>query len=189
MENIWQKAQPIEKSGTQILVLSPEHQIIYLCEHSMRVTHSFRQLIFHADISQAIYFYRDKIDWDVLLKDSYNFGLERMVYCGLYAVSKVLDTKIPSDILPKLKPKRFNLGERKFLSLLAENRSSSGFSYFVHLAMNKKPSDKIKFLFRTLFPPKEMLAQKKGIPPSKISAFHYLSRVKDVLGHFLLSKG
>ena len=189
MEKIWQKALPIEISGTQALFLSPEHLIIYLCEHSMRVTHSFRQLIFHADISQAIYFHRDKIDWDDLVKDSYNFGLERMVYCGLYAVNKVLHTEIPTDILDKLKPKKFKLGERKFLSLLAENRSSSGLSYFVHLAMNKKPSDKIKFIFRTLFPPKEMLAQKNGIPPSKINALHYLSRVKDVLGHILLSKG
>ncbi len=189
MNNIWQKAQSIEISGSKALVLSPEHQIIYLCEHSMRVTHSFRQLIFHADISRTIYFYRDKIDWENLIKESFNFGLERMVYCGLYAVYRVLHTEIPSDILTKLKPKRLKLGERKFFSLLAENRSSSGLSYFVHLAMNKKPSDKIKFIFRTLFPPKEMLAQKNGIPSSKINTFHYLSRIKDVLGHFFLSKG
>ena len=189
MEKIWQKTQPIEISGIKTLGLSPEHQIIYLCEHSMRVTHSFRQLIFHADISRAIYFYKDKIDWENLVKESHDFGLERMVYCGLYAVNRVLHTEIPTGILDILKPKRLKLGERNFFSLLAENRSSSGLSYFVHLAMNKKSSDKAKFLFRTLFPPKEMLAQKNGIPSSKINTFHYLSRIKNVLRHFLLSKG
>jgi len=187
MERIWQMARPIEISGTKALVLSPEHLIIYLCEHSLRVTHSFRQLIFPADISQAINFYRDKIDWDFLVKESYNFGLERMVYCGLYAVQRILQTVVPSDILSILKPNKLTLGEKTFLSLLAKNRSSSGLSYLVHLAMNKKPSEKIKFLFRTLFPPKKILAQRNGIPLSKINYLHYLSRLKDVLGHILIS--
>ncbi|PIU67732.1 MAG: hypothetical protein COS84_03770, partial [Armatimonadetes bacterium CG07_land_8_20_14_0_80_40_9] len=172
-----------EISEIKALSLSPEHLIIYLCEHSLRVTHSLSRLIFLADISQAINYYQDKIDWDFLVKESYNFGLERMVYCGLYSVSRILKTEVPSNILSILKPKRLTLGERIFLSRVVKNRSSPGLSYLVHLAMNKKSSEKIKFLFRTLFPPKKVLAQRNCIPESKISYLHYLQRCKEVLSH------
>lgn len=187
MERIWQKARLIEIFGIKALILSPEYLIIYLCEHSLRVTHSLSRLIFLTDISQAINYYQDKIDWDFLVKESYHFGLERMVYCGLYSANRILRTEVPSDILSFLKPKRLTLGEKIFLSLVAKIRSSPGLSYLVHLAMNKKLLEKIKFLFRTLFPPKKVLAQGNCIPPSKINYFHYLSRLKRVLRHALIS--
>jgi hypothetical protein len=187
MKRIWQKARPIEISGIKTLILSPEYLIIYLCEHSLRVTHSLSRLIFLADISRAINYYQDKMDWDFLVKESYNFGLERMVYYGLYSVNRILRTEVPSDILSFLKPKRLTLGEKLFFSLLAKNRSSSGLNYLVHLAMNKKFSEKMKFLFRTLFPPKKVLAQRNCIAPSKINYLHYLSRLKEVLRHILIS--
>ncbi|MCK4648717.1 signal peptidase I [bacterium] len=187
MDRIWQKARLIEISEIKALILSPEHLIIYLCEHSLRVTHSLSRLIFLADISQAINYYQDKIDWDFLVKESYNFGLERMVYCGLYSVNRILGTEVPSDVLSSLKPKRLTSGEKIFLSLVAKNRSSPGLSYLVHLAMNKKLSEKIKFLFRTLFPPKKVLGQRNCIPPSKINYLHYFFRLKRVLRHVLIS--
>ncbi len=181
MDRIWQKARPIDTQGIKALILSPEHQIIYLCEHSLRITHSFSRLIYPTDIALTINFYRDEIDWDFLIKESFCFGLERMVYCGLIGTHRVLHTEVPSYVLSNLKPKKLTFGEKVFLSRLIENRSSSGLSYFVHLAMNRKPSEKIRFLFRTLFPPKNMMAQRHGIPPSKINVLHYLARLKEII--------
>ena len=188
MTRIWQMARLTEIFGIKALFLSPEHLIVYLCEHSLRVTHSLNRLILLADISQAINYYQDKIDWDFLVKESYNFGLERMVYYGLYSVNRILRIDVPSNILSILKPKRLTLGEKIFLSQVAKNKSSPGLSYLVHLAMNKKHSQKIKFLFRTLFPPKKILGQRSQISPSKINYLYYVSRLKEVLWHAIISR-
>lgn len=180
MERIWQKAKLMEMFGVKALVLSPEYLIIYLCEHSLKVTHSLSRLIFLADISQAINYYQDKIDWDFLVKESSNFGLERMVYCGLYCVNRILRTELPSGILSTLKPKRLSLGEKISLSLIAKNRSFPGLSHFIHLAMNKGLLEKARFILRTLFPPRHVLAQRYCIPESKWSYFYYLYRIREV---------
>ncbi len=181
MDRIWQKARPVEANGTKTFILAPEHEIIYLCEHSLRITHAFSRLIYPADIALTINFYRDEIDWDFLTRESLSFGLERMVYCGLMATHRILHTEIPSDVLSNLKPTKLTFGERTFVSRLYENRSSSGLSYFVHLAMNKKLSGKTRFLFRTLFPPKTSMAIRHGIPPSKVNLLHYLARLKEIV--------
>ncbi|MCK4244214.1 MAG: hypothetical protein KAX20_01165, partial [Candidatus Omnitrophica bacterium] len=128
-----------------------------------------------------------KIDWDALIKESYNFGLERMVYYGLYAVNKILGTRVPTEVLVSLKPKGFTLGERVFLFLLSKNRRSPGYSYLIHLAMNKGTIEKTKFILRTLFPPKKILAQRNYIPESKVGYLHYLRRCKQVLSRFSIA--
>jgi len=181
MDRIFEKAEVIEKDGIKFLTLSPEHLIIYLCEHGLRVTHSLSKLIFLTDISYSINYYKDRINWDFLIKESYSFGLERMVYFSLYTVNKVLKIEIPEKVLSSLKPKRITLGEKFFLSCVLKNRSFSGLSWFIHLAMNKNIFQKTKFIFRTFFPPKRVLAQQNYI--SQINYSHYFSRLKQILFH------
>jgi len=183
MVKIFEKAKIVEKDGMKFLTLCPEHLIIYLCEHSLRVPHSLSKLIFLTDISQVIRYYRNEIDWGFLIKESYNFGLEKMVYYGLFAVNKTLGTRIPTEVLPSLKPRRFTLSEKIFLFLLSKNRRAPGYSYLIHLAMNRNLKEKIRFIYRTLFPPKKILAQRNYIPESRVSYLHYLRRGREVLRH------
>ena len=54
MERIWEKSVPAEIADTEVRILSPEHTIIYLCEHALRVGHSFNRLVLVYDIFQFL---------------------------------------------------------------------------------------------------------------------------------------
>jgi hypothetical protein len=92
-----------------------------------------------------------------------------------------MGTKIPENVLSKLKPERFSLGERIFMNSISDNKRFPGLSYLVHLAMNNGFKKKISFLEKTLFPPPKIMAQRSYIPYSKFSYLHYIKRIGEVL--------
>lgn len=52
------------------MMLRPEHMIIYLCEHALRVGHSFDRLILVCDIFFSIKAFEKLIDWDFIVEES-----------------------------------------------------------------------------------------------------------------------
>jgi hypothetical protein len=129
------------------------------------------------------------LDWNKLVDESFKFRLSRMVYLSLYFTSQFLGTGIPEDILLKLKPERLSLGEKIFVKSVLNNRHVAGLSYLVHLAMNRGFSRKMKFVWRTFFPPLRILAQKNYCRPEKISPIHYLRRINEVFSHIFKTLG
>jgi hypothetical protein len=129
------------------------------------------------------------LDWNKLVDESFKFRLSRMVYLSLYFTSQFLGTGIPEDVLLKLKPERLSLGEKIFVKSVLNNRHVAGLSYLVHLSMNRGLSRKMKFVWRTFFPPPRILAQKNYCRPEKISPIHYLSRINEVFSHIFRIRG
>lgn len=183
IERIFRYALPLEIAGGCVLAPGPEHLIILLCEHGMRVRHSLSKLIFFADIAAAIYSYRSRIDWSFMTQETVSFGLERIVYPALFAANQLLGIDAPCDVLANLKPDKITAGEKIFLSKVLAGKASAGLSYLVHLAMNRNITDKMKFLFLTFFPPAEVVARRNYISSSKVTPFHYLSRAYEILSH------
>ncbi len=185
IENIWKEARQTTVAGVETREMAPHHLLIHLSEHALRVTHSLNRLGLLYDIDQVLSFHRGKLDWERLIEDSIEFNLTRMVYLSLSFTSRFFGTEIPESVLPKLKPGRFTLGEKIFMSSIARNNHLPGSSYFVHLAMNKGFFRKAKFLSRTFFPPRKFIAQRNYIPLSDVSAKHYLRRIGEVLSPLL----
>jgi hypothetical protein len=183
MENIWRDAEKADIAGVETLVMAPHHLIIHLSEHALRVSHSASKLCYFCDLNEAVNFCGSRLDWNKLVDESFKFYLNRMVYLGLYFTSQFLDTRIPEDVLSKLRPERLSLGEKIFVRSVLNNRRFSGLSYLVHLAMNRGLSRKMKFVWRTFFPPRQILAQKNYCRPEKISSIHYLRRINEVFSH------
>ena len=184
IENIWRDAEKTRIAQVETQVMVPHHLIIHLSEHALRVTHSLSKFCFFCDINEAIAFYQERLDWDKLLRESDKFNLSRMVYLSLYFAGKFLATRIPHDVLLKLRPKRFTLGEKLFINSISNNDRSPGLSYLVHLSMNKGLFRKMRFVWRTLFPPRQIIAQRSYIPQSRVSPMNYLRRIKEVFSHF-----
>jgi len=181
IEDIWRDAEKTKIADVETLVMAPHHLLIHLSEHALRVTHSLSKLSFFCDIDEAVNHYGERLDWERLKKESLKFNLSRMVYLSLYFTAKFLETKIPEDVLAKLKPERFSLGERIFMNSISNNKRFPGLSYLVHLAMNNGFLRKINFLEKTLFPPPQIMAQRSYIPRSKFSYMHYIQRISEVL--------
>lgn len=182
MDGIWEEAEKIKIADREALSLAPHHLIIYLSEHALRMKHSLDRLILLCDISEVIEKYQDRLDWKRIIKDSFMFNLDRMVYYNLYLVKKLLGRKIPSHILKRLEPERLGYFEKKFVSFISRNRRFPGLSYLLYLSLNRGPLAKGRFIFRTFFPPRQVMAQRNNISRKNLTPLHYLRHLREVLG-------
>lgn len=183
MEDIWRDAVRTNIANTETWVMSPHHLIIHLAEHALRVTHSLSKLSYFCDIDRSINYYGKGLDWNLLVQDTIRFNLNKMVYTTLYFSRYFIEAKIPEDVLLKLKPERFSFPEKIFMRKIAENKRTPGMSYLIHLSMNKGLLKKLKFVGRTLFPPKDILAQRSYISGSDMNYRYYIKRIREVLSH------
>lgn len=185
MENIWRDAGKADIAGVETLVMAPHHLIIHLSEHALRVSHSASKFSYFCDINEAVDFFGSSLDWNELVAESRRFHLDRMVYLSLFFSFRLLGTDVPDIVFKALKPKRSSFGENVFINSVLNNRERVGLSYVVHLAMNRGFSRKMKFVWRTFFPPLRILAQKNYCRPEKISSIHYFRRINEVFSVFL----
>ena len=180
LDRIWEKAVPVPLSDSRALMLCPEHLIACLCEHALRVGHSFDRLILVCDIYFAIRRCENGIDWDDVAAESRRIGLHRFAWHGLEIVRGYTDLPIPQTCLAQLKPPDLTAGERLFLRLQRDNRRIRGSSYFVYLALNRGLFAKTGLFLRTLFPPGQILRQRSRIQHSEVGGFNRLSRTREV---------
>ncbi len=165
-------------------MLSPEHLIIYLCEHALRVGHSFDRLILVCDIFYAIKAFEKVIDWVFIVEESRRFNLSRFVYHGLSIVRHHTSPGIPDAYIAKLRPPDISQGEKYFLKLQFNNRRIRGSSYFVYLAMNRGFFAKVGLIARTFFPPAQILLQRQYRKDSEFSKSLYLLRIREIFSHY-----
>lgn len=89
----------------ELLVMKPEHLLIYLCIHGAK--HSWTQLNWVADISQLIL--TNDIDWDFVIDRTKKLQAVSMVYLGILLARDLFCIKIPEKILNEVKShKRIN---------------------------------------------------------------------------------
>lgn len=185
LDRIWKSADKAVIAGSESLILSLHHSLIYLNEHALRVGHSFDRLILLIDIYQFLRVYGLQINWNLVIEESRAFNLDRMVYLGLYVTDKYFNTNVPKFVLQALRPKRLHFGEHLFLSLALKNSRHRGLSYGLYLAMNRGVKEKLKFVIKTLFPPSQVLKQRSYDLGSKNLSFYYLRRIGENWVYFL----
>ncbi len=185
MDDVWRDAVRTNIADIETWVMAPHHLLIHLSEHALRVTHSLSRLSYFCDIDRAINYYGKDLDWNLLIQDSLRFNLSKMVYTTLYFSHYFIKAKVPEDVLLKLRPERFGIPEKIFMRKAAENKRTPGMSYLIHLSMNKGLAKKLKFVGRTLFPPKDILAQRSYISRSDMNYRYYLNRIREVLSRVL----
>jgi hypothetical protein len=166
-ERIWGKALHAKVADADVRILCPEHLVIYLCEHALRIGHSFDRLILICDIFYAIKAYEKQIDWDIIAEESRRFNLDRFVFFSLSVVKFYSSLNIPAEYL------------RKQFS----NRRIRGSSYFIYLAMNRTISNKITFIFRTFFPPAKILLQRQYIKDTEVKKSYYMYRIWEIMSY------
>ncbi len=180
INRLWERAATTSVADSLAFTLCPEHLVIYLCEHALRIGHSFDRLILVCDIFYAIKAFESVIDWDFLIEESRRFNLSRFVYHGLSIVRHHTSSGIPDACIAKLKPPDISRGEKYYLKLQFKNRRIRGSSYFIYLAMNRGLRAKIKFIARTFFPPARILLQRQYRKDDEFSKSLYLLRIGEI---------
>lgn len=185
MDRIWERAETTSVADSTALTLCPEHLILYLCEHALRVGHSFDRLILVCDIYFAVRRHENGIGWNSIAAEGRRLGLDRFAWHGLTIVRHCTGLPIPEACLEQLKPSGLSAGERLFLRLQLDNRRIRGSSYFIYLALNRGMSAKAGFIARTFFPPRRILRQRRQAQHSELAGSDNVSRIREVCSQAL----
>jgi hypothetical protein len=180
INRLWEHSAVTGVADSHARILRPEHMIIYLCEHALRIGHSFDRLILICDIFFSIKAFEKIIDWDFIVEESRRFNLSRFVYYSLSIVKHYTSLGIPDKCLAKLRPPDISRGEKYFLKLQFNNGRIRGSSYFIYLAMNRGLFAKLGFIIRTFFPPAQILQQRQYRKDAEFSNSLYLFRIGEI---------
>jgi hypothetical protein len=184
MERVWEKSVIAKVADTEVRLLCPEHLIIYLCEHALRIGHSFDRLILVCDILYAVKTYEAILDWNKVSVEANSLGLQNFTYLGLKTVQIYGGQKfLRNDILNKLTPPSLSWTERLFLSLQENHYRLRGSSYLVYLGLSKGPLNKAHLIIRTFFPPRPILSQRGRFKLKKQTNTLYFERIREILLH------
>ena len=185
MERIWEKSRTGIVAGVEVLLLSPEHLVIYLCEHGLRVGHSFDRLSLICDLYYAIKNPGTQLDWDLAEAEANELGLRNFVYLGLKIVQAYGGKKFLSDeTMAIFTPPALSVCERLFLRMQLKGRRLRGSSYLVYLTASKGIFNKGRLIFRTLFPPRLILAQRAMQGAAGLPAL-YLGRLGETFSQLM----
>jgi len=184
MERVWKKSFYAKVAAAEVRLLCPEHLIIYLCEHALRVGHSFDRLILVCDIFYAVKTFEDRLDWDDLVAEAKKLGLLNFVYLGLKIVKFYVGQEfLSNDILRKFTPPSLSLPERLFLYFHEKHYRMRGSSYLVYLALSKGPFERGRLIMHTLFPPRIILAQRFRYKLQAHGITLYFQRIREITSH------
>jgi len=184
-DRLWEKAIPTTVANASAYTLCPEHQVIYLCEHALRINHSFDRLILMYDIFFLLKTFQDEIKWDIVAEEARRFNVSNLVFLGLTIVRYFTSLTFSDELLRKLHPVDLTLFERMFLRFQCQNRRFRGSSMLVYLAMNRGLMEKGRFLFRTFFPPQHILLQRQYARDREFSVSLNLLRFWEVWTHLV----
>jgi hypothetical protein len=183
LDRLWEMAIHTEVANAKVHTLCPEHQVIYLCEHALRINHSFDRLILIFDIYYVITSCKHEIKWDVIIEEARRFNLSKIVFISLSVVKHYTSATISEEIMQRLYSADLTSCEKYFLNLQFKNRRFRGSSILIYLPMNEGFIEKCRFLLRTFFPPRQILMQRQYVKDGKFKIAYYFLRFREVLSH------
>ena len=92
--DFWNQAVPVKIAHTDMLCLSPEDVVLYVCFHNAKHHFAF-SLRPYCDIQAAILHFSPELDWDKILKRAKKWGWERGIYLSLRLAREFLGAEIP----------------------------------------------------------------------------------------------
>ncbi|MHB8771640.1 MAG: nucleotidyltransferase domain-containing protein [Syntrophales bacterium] len=185
LDRLWLRAVPATVANTAVRILCPEHQLLYLCEHALRINHSFDRLILMYDILFAVRAYEQEIDWDYVVAEAARFNITTLVFLSLSIVRRHTSLSLSDALMERLSPGKLKCGDKLFLTLQTGNRRFRGGSIFVYLGMNDGFVEKCSFLYRTFFPPRQILMQRRYANHTPFKPSFYAERVWEVLSQLV----
>lgn len=182
-DRLWEMAIHTEVANAKARILCPEHQVIYLCEHALRINHSFDRLILIYDIFYVIKSLKYEINWNFVVTEAQRFNLSKLVFLSLTVVKYYTSLTISEEIMRRLYSADLTFGEEYFLNLQLKNRRFRGSSILIYLAMNEGLIKKCRFLLRTFFPPRQILLQRQYAKNAQFRPSYYALRFWEVVSH------
>jgi len=181
-------AAPLAVRGAEVAVLSPEHELCYLCLHAQQ--HSYQKLIWLADIAGLVS--HPGLDRDKFAGACASLGIRAPVHHGLRLAERLWPGSVPPEIMPRLRPRRLQRAALRFFwpeTTVADREALPAWPYdmpsLFSLWERKSPGAAARVLSGLLFPPRRWLARTSGVPAS--SPRLYLQYARRILRPFGLA--
>lgn len=186
INTFWSNAQPVTIADVDVLMLAPEDLLQHLCLHlDQHLRSGAIPLRWYCDIAEVIQHYEEEINWNYLVQQSKNYGIEEPMYQGVYIVSNYLGSFVPTHVLYDLKPAKVDCDDIDdlFRRLIGGKikKGKEGMGYFRMITKVDGIVNKTHLLFGAVFPCKEYMMRRYFIKNKKLIYLYYLSRFGTVL--------
>jgi hypothetical protein len=104
LEEVWERARPVQIHGNNVLVLSPEDELLFLANHLFK--HDTRILMSLGDIAELLKKYENTLDWDAVEKSAFAWQVDTSLYYSLKRARELLKAKVPDSVIAALRPGR-----------------------------------------------------------------------------------
>ncbi|MBI4845531.1 MAG: nucleotidyltransferase family protein [Candidatus Omnitrophica bacterium] len=173
MRRVWENTEKVNMEGVDFYCLCPEHFLIYLCMHAF--THSFDRLVLLFDILAVLQYYEDNLNWDLIISYAREFKFLRIFLIVLEFIQKRTGRSIKGYSVIKQNKKEFQQNGFEQFSGYDLRRYET--CYFLYLFEHPGFLEKARFISRTVFPEKEVIAAGLMLEKRKVNWTHYLRRV------------
>jgi len=176
----WINLSPEKIASNDAFILGPEHFLLHLCLHlDTHFAKGEAQLIWWCDIIEILEHYREKVNWDYVIRTAKEHQIGGVIHRTLHVINEWFDGRVPVDVLSQLKdggsiisiddvlhPTRVQTREVDVLSICLS-------------FISEIPSihNKIFYVFRKIFPRKEFMIKRYSVARPNYLYFYYLIRI------------
>jgi hypothetical protein len=172
-------AAPMAVCGAEVAILSPEHELCYLCLHAQQ--HSYQRLIWLADIAELAS--RPGIDWGRVFAACGSLKIRASVHHGLRLAEKLWPGAAPRNVLLELRPRSLERAALRFFwpeAAVAGREAALPWPYYMPSLFSLWERRSLALAARTLsgifFPPRPWLARASGIPGNSFLIYYQYAR-------------
>jgi len=174
IEGLWKGSRCVEEDDTKYYELKEEELLLFLCAHFAN-SGGYKQLRYVCDINELLSKYKDRLDWDSLIKKAKSWKLSNSLFFALKLSKNLLNSEVPFEVLSRIKPGCF---KRVFIKVFANRKVvfrnglrrrlvDALLSYiFFELIEAQSPKEYLSIFKRVFFPPKAAIANKNYIQRS-----------------------
>ena len=183
IEDYWNRSQQVMVSNKNVLALSIEDLIQYLCIHlHEHFNKANPQMTSFVDITEIIKKYYSKINWEYLLESSNTCNCSSIVFKYLLLSEKYFEVRIPENILQKLNAVIDSRTEKLFIHYLQHLRKEISSEIVSDSIVNynniKGFRNKIIYLIHDIFPSKKFMRKRYNLKNNYFLFWYYIIRMK-----------
>ena len=179
---LWQNTVEMEFADQKIEVFKTETLFLILCVHGSK--EKWRRLKWIIDVSRLLD-ENPKLDWQYILSEADKWGCLRMVYVAISLTQRIFNAPIPENIQQKIANERFvgylvDVVEESLEDITPDLSSIYDISLFI-LSIRESNYDKIKYLTRTIFTPRDFHYELVDLPEALFFCYPLIKVIHDYL--------
>ena len=166
-EEIWSNLRSIRINDTEVYILAPVENLLYLIYH-LAVSHGHPRDKWMKDIDRVIRHYGREIDWAEFTGKARDYGLAVPAYHTLLRASGLFGTPVPDSVVRRLRPKR-NSVRSGICRLVFQEESPVPFAGYLMKALFFP-----RMAFSEFFPSPESVRRRRISSPLPVGVYYAL---------------